>query len=484
MDSESLKNNKLRNKAKEIAQNRSYPIDDLSKDELIEELRVHQIELELQNDELRETQVKLADSKIKYFDLYNFSPVGIFTLDKNGLIIDVNLAGASLLGIERTRLFNRAFIRCIDPKHRRRFHLHCQKAKESGLKQIVELRLVRDHDPLYVHLETLGILDKQEEIHQFRITAIDITENKKITKELEFASKYNRSLIEASLDPLVTIGSDGKITDVNQSTEEATGYTRNGLIGTDFSNYFTDPKKAREGYQKVFNEGSVLDYPLSIKNKNGHITPVLYNASVYKDEFGEVIGIFAAARDITEIRKKTEENQRLADVVESSDDAIITKTLDGIILSWNKGAEGIYGYSKIEVIGKNISLLAPPELKKEIEELIAKIKLGEKVRHYETSRLRMDGSLINISLTLSPVFDTSGKLVAISNISRDITERKLAEKKLKKYKNSLEEKVEKRTEELAKSNAELEHFAYITSHDLTRTFTYDNKFFTIIRTTI
>ncbi len=227
-----------------------------------------------------------------------------------------------------------------------------------------------------------------------------------------------------------------------------------------------NPKKAREGYQKVFNEGSVLDYPLSIKNKNGHITPVLYNASVYKDEFGEVIGIFAAARNITEIRKKTEENQRLADVVESSDDAIITKTLDGIILSWNKGAEGIYGYSKIEVIGKNISMLAPPELKKEIEELIAKIKLGEKVRHYETSRLRMDGSLINISLTLSPVFDTSGKLVAISNISRDITERKLAEKKLKKYKNSLEEKVEKRTEELAKSNAELEHFAYITSHDL------------------
>jgi two-component system, chemotaxis family, sensor kinase Cph1 len=198
----------------------------------------------MQNEELRESQIKLEDLSSRYCDLYNFSPVGIFTLDDDGLILDVNIAGATLLGVERKRLYNRAFIRCIDPKHRRRFHLHCQKVIKSGLKQIVELRLIRDHEPLYVHLETLGILNIQEEIHQFRITAIDITENKKITKELEYASKYNRSLIEASLDPLVTIGSDGRITDVNHSTETVTGYTRNELIGTDFSNYFTNPKQA------------------------------------------------------------------------------------------------------------------------------------------------------------------------------------------------------------------------------------------------
>jgi PAS domain S-box-containing protein len=467
MESEDLENNKFRINAREIAQNRSYPNKDLSKDELIEELRIHQIELELQNEELRESQMKLTDSQNKYFDLYNFSPVGIFNLDKNGIILDVNLSGATLLCAERLKLHNQAFIIFIDPDYRKKFHLHCLKVKESNQKQTVELKLLnKNNDSTYVHLETVSITDKTGELQQFRITANDITNNKKATKDIELASKYNRSLIEASLDPLVTIGSDGKITDVNHSTENVTGYTRDELIGTYFLDYFTEPKKAREGYLKVFKEGFVQDYLLKIKNKNGHTTPVLYNSSVYKDESGEVIGVFAAARDITEIKKAAEENKKLANVVEFSDDAIITKTLDSCILSWNKGAEQIYGYSKEEVIGKSISILAPPELKKEISELILKIKLEENVHHYETLRLKKDGTPMDVSITLSPIFDDSGKLVAISNISRDITERKVAERELNEYRNSLEEKVEKRTKELARSNAELEHFAYIAAHDL------------------
>ncbi len=136
--------------------------------------------------------------------------------------------------------------------------------------------------------------------------ARDITERKKAEEALKLASAYNRSLIEASLDPLVTIAPDGKITDVNTATEAVTGYSREKLIGTDFSDYFTDPAKAREGYKKVFEEGSVMDYPLEIRHRDGHLTPVIYNASVYRDENEAVTGVFAAARDITEL-KKTED---------------------------------------------------------------------------------------------------------------------------------------------------------------------------------
>src|SRR5271157_2214754 len=129
---------------------------------------------------------------------------------------------------------------------------------------------------------------------------------KRAEESLRRANAYNRSLLEASLDPLVTIGPDGKITDVNVATEAVTGCARATLIGTDFSDYFTDPEKARAGYQQVFREGFVRDYPLELRHRDGRITSMLYNASVCRDESGNVAGIFATARDIA-TRKQAQE---------------------------------------------------------------------------------------------------------------------------------------------------------------------------------
>ena len=144
-----------------------------------------------------------------------------------------------------------------------------------------------------------------------------------------------------------------------------------------------------------------------------------------------------------------EEVQLLANVVESSDDAIISKSLDGCITFWNKGADLIYGYSAEEVIGKNISILAPPQLKDEVKELIEKIKDGEKVFHYETVRIRKDTKQINVSITLSPILDNSKNLFGISTIARDITLRK-------NYEKNLETDVKKRTAELERLNLKIQ----------------------------
>jgi PAS domain S-box-containing protein len=159
--------------------------------------------------------------------------------------------------------------------------------------------------------------------------------------ELKSANEYNRSLIEASLDPLVTIGHDGKITDVNRATEKVTGAPREELIGREFSDYFTDPEKAKTGFQRVFMEGSVHDYELEIMHRNGRVVPVLYNASVYRDTAGNIGGVFAAARDISE-RRNLEQQLRQSQKME----AIGTLT-GGIAHEFNNIMTAVIGYGSL-----------------------------------------------------------------------------------------------------------------------------------------
>jgi PAS domain S-box-containing protein len=142
---------------------------------------------------------------------------------------------------------------------------------------------------------------------------------KRAPEDVRAGSWYARSLIEASLDPLVTISPEGTITDVNKATEMVTGVPRARLIGSDFCDYFSEPDRARAGYQKVLAQGFVRDYPLSVRHTTGRVTDVLYNATVYKSAAGEVQGVFAAARDVTD-RKRAEEN--LGRVIREVRDAV------------------------------------------------------------------------------------------------------------------------------------------------------------------
>jgi len=140
---------------------------------------------------------------------------------------------------------------------------------------------------------------------------IDITERMRLQREVSATSRYARNLLEASLDPLVTISKSGKVMDVNQATEKATGVSREQLIGSDFCAYFTDPEEARRGYQQVFERGVVQDYALALRHQDGRVTDVLYNATVFRNEGGEVEGVFAAARDVTARKRAEMELHRL-----------------------------------------------------------------------------------------------------------------------------------------------------------------------------
>ncbi|MFA6029688.1 MAG: PAS domain S-box protein [Elusimicrobiota bacterium] len=247
---------------------------------------------------------------------------------------------------------------------------------------------------------------------------------------LRSASAYNRSLIEASLDPLVTIAVDGKITDVNTATEKATGFPRERLVGTDFSEYFTDPARAQAGYRRVFEDGEVRDYALELRHRDGSIVPVLYNASVYRDEAGAVVGVFAAARDVAERRRAEaglrESEERFRTLIEAAPEAVFVQA-EGKFLYANPAAVRLFGAARSEdLIGEDFMARMAPEARELIRERIRLQKeTGKAAPLMEMEYLRLDGTRVPVETTAVPVVYV-GKAAHMVFV-RDVSVRKRAE---------------------------------------------------------
>src|SRR3984957_18355772 len=248
----------------------------------------------------------------------------------------------------------------------------------------------------------------------FLLMSEDISEKKLVEEQLRSASQYSRSLIEASRDPLVTISPEGKITDVNEATIRVTGVERGQLVGTDFSDYFTEPDRAREGYLQVFARGFVTDYPLTIRHTGGDLTEVLYNGSVYNDAAGRVLGVVATARDVTDskrlLRETSETKAFLDNILQCSTKySIIGMDLDHRILSWNKGASRNYGYTAEDVIGKDSTVLhTPQDVKSGAADRLTATAYKDDLAEGIFERVRKDGSRFTASVVRTRRDDALG----------------------------------------------------------------------------
>ncbi len=322
-----------------------------------------------------------------------------------------------------------------------------------GIEDIYELTYFRkDGSRFPAVVSVTALRDAQEGIIGYLLIGTDNTARKQADDKLRTASQYARSLIEASLDPLVTISPEGKITDVNAGSVKVTGVLREKLIGTDFSNYFTEPDKAREGYQQVFAKGFVTDYPLTIRHEDGRLTDVLYNASVYKDVQGNVLGVFAAARDIT-ARKQAEEALLKAGALQSAifnsaNFSSIATDAKGVIQIFNVGAERMLGFTAAEVMNK----ITPADIS-DPQEVVARAKalsleLGTPISPgfealvfkasrgiediYELTYIRKDGSRFPAVVSVTALRDAQNAIIGYLLIGTDNTARKLAEEALQK----------------------------------------------------
>jgi len=254
---------------------------------------------------------------------------------------------------------------------------------------------------------------------------------------LKQASLYARSLIEASTDPLVTISPEGKITDVNEASVKVTGVSRAKLIGTDFSDYFTEPEKARDSYKKVFEKSFVSDYPLTIRHKNGKLTDVLYNASVYKDDKDNVLGVFAAARDVTAQKLLSKYSLSL---IEASRDPLVTISIEGKITDMNQATAKITGLSRKELTGTDFfNYFTEPQKAREVyQEVFAKGSVSDSpltLRH-------KDGKLTDVLFNGSVYLDDGGNVLGVVIVARDVTSQKKLERDVAEREKEMERLVE------------------------------------------
>lgn len=288
-------------------------------------------------------------------------------------------------------------------------------------------------------------------------SCIDIHSHRLTEQALHEMAIFQQAILNSANYAIISTTPEGVITTFNATAERLLGYTAEEVVGKITADVLHDPQEiahyaeelSRElgravapGFE-VFVAKARLGVPdereWTYIRKDGGRLNVLLSVTALKDEYRQITGVLGIAGDITERKRVEEAAARLASIVESSDDAIVGESLDGIILSWNQGAERIYGYAASEVIGRCIYALTPPDLIDETVYIMSKIKKGERVEHFETVRLTKDRRFINVSLAISPIRNAAGKIIGASSISRDITERKRVDEQLRKLSRAVEQ---------------------------------------------
>tara|TARA_B100000315_G_scaffold259682_1_gene316654 strand:- start:482 stop:2707 length:2226 start_codon:yes stop_codon:yes gene_type:complete len=456
------KNNssELREKAEKKLKPEVVPIEKLSEIEvrkLAHELQVHQIELAMQNNELRKSQRELEETRDKYSELYDYAPVGYFTINEKGIILEVNLTGASMLGVERKSLIKQLLSKFMVREDSDRYYLHLNHIFKTKEPATCELRMLRkDGTQLHALLESSTVQDSCENSRQCRTIISDITELKQLQEELTGSKLLLLSTLNSIQDGIYVIDKNLKILYFNHAMEKL--YSHMMPLKGKFCFYaFHARSEPCKGCPTIsaMKKDSIQMNEIPMKALKGITGWLELYSYPFKDSGGNIIGAIEYIRDITE-RKHTvlelKKNQQKIDaIVKSVGEGIISIGEDSFIRFVNQELCRIFGYATEELIGQDLKILMPEKyrqahterLKKYLNGALPKL-IGKRI---EIEGLDKSGKIFPIEIRIEETKGGSDERSFTASI-KDITETKKAEKELNKYASGMEQLAEERSKQL------------------------------------
>jgi PAS domain S-box-containing protein len=382
------------------------------------------------------TEQKKLEQQLRESEAYNRGLIeasvdGLITVDPSGTISDVNEQMCRMSGFSREELTGTPFADYFQDTERATAGV--KETFEKGVVTEYVLTLARKSgSPLRVSFNASVFRDPSGDVNGIFASARDITEQARLQSQLAEERGYNRGLIEASLDGLITVDPVLSITDVNETMCRMSGYARTELVGTPFQQYFTDPKRAADGVRQTLDKGAVTNYELTLRRKDSQELLVSFNAAIFKDESGKVRGIFASARDITDQARLqaqlAEERAYNRGLIEASVDGLVTVNQEMVITDVNETMSQIAGKSRSQLIGSSF-----PDFFLERERAAEGVRLTFKensVTNYVLTLQAAGGKQIPVSFNAAVFRDPKGNVRGIFASARDITAQKQLEGQL------------------------------------------------------